>query len=774
MTIGQTSPRVTFNCDGSTKLFPVPLQAYQPTDFLVLLTSSAGVISVLTLNSDYSLSTAGTLQPTQWALTTLAANAYPAGATLQIICSPLEQQQTQYVQGQAFPSLAVQTNFDRVTQMVQRLSDQVGRAILAPDGDVSPNMALVPAAQRKNTNLGFDGNGNVSLFQLLQGTTLSLAALAPFLNLTQTAAEASAGVTPFNVSYAPGNVLRYGTNTTPGTTDMTAAFQAALNQAAQPTGAIAYVPGGSVYLVSSQLTIGSNTKFYGDGSSSQINLSSNANVSNVLGTGVSNTIVANLKFNVTGVPTLQTYQGVVAFVNSTNCLVQGVEVVGFYGDAVNLTGCTKCVLRENFIHGSQGTLGSNSDIHLNGNGGVACTDNLIIGNICQGGSNDFGIAIFQTNPASSAAALRNKVIGNTVDQHAAYGIMVYDAGTGGDTYNILSANTVQNIQGSSGGNVNYGAGIYVANNGAALITGNIVRNCAVTTAGGGLLPAGIAVNVTAGHSGPTITGNAIFDMAQGNPNNVPVAGIWVSCSNNTPGKSVVVSGNTVSQQVAGAIQTGIYVANMNNVQISGNEVNILFTLPGVRGIWVYTNTINGITGVGVDNNIVNGCSVASIELLANGAVTITDASCTANKVSGGAPGSFGLLVGAWVRGSIANNVIDANNQLALEYFSGCTQTRVTGNSFNTTGANCVSLSGVCTGGSFDESNFVSGFPGSFSNTATGLPCTQYGTSSPAAGTFANGDSIITPTPAAASVYQWICTTGGAAPGATVFKTISNT
>ena len=46
-----------------------------------------------------------------------------------------------------------------------------------------------------------------------------------------TPAETSAGVTIVNSGYLPGIVDRYGTNTTPGTTDMTAAIQAAIDQA---------------------------------------------------------------------------------------------------------------------------------------------------------------------------------------------------------------------------------------------------------------------------------------------------------------------------------------------------------------------------------------------------------------------------------------------------------------------------------------------------------------------------------------------------------------
>lgn len=43
----------------------------------------------------------------------------------------------------------------------------------------------------------------------------------------QTQAEITAGVTPTNIWYSPGDIRRYGTNTTPGTTDMSAAFQSA-------------------------------------------------------------------------------------------------------------------------------------------------------------------------------------------------------------------------------------------------------------------------------------------------------------------------------------------------------------------------------------------------------------------------------------------------------------------------------------------------------------------------------------------------------------------
>jgi hypothetical protein len=214
MTIQSQTARLSFICNGTSTVFPVNIQSYNASDFLVLVTNVAtGLSTPLTLNSDYTLVSSGTLAPTFWTLTTQTGqlpSPYVSGNTLQVILNPTETQLTQYVQGQAFPSLAVQTNIDRLTQIDIRQSDILSRAIVAPDGDVSPVMALPIAALRKSTNLGFDVNGNVALNLALASGTISTATLAPFLGLSQTVAEALAGVTPVNLAYAPGDVRRYG------------------------------------------------------------------------------------------------------------------------------------------------------------------------------------------------------------------------------------------------------------------------------------------------------------------------------------------------------------------------------------------------------------------------------------------------------------------------------------------------------------------------------------------------------------------------------------
>jgi hypothetical protein len=81
----------------------------------------------------------------------------------------------------------------------------------------------------------------------------------------QTIAESAAGVTPANYYYSTGNVLRYGTNATPGKTDMSAAFQAAFDQQANG-GAAAYAPTGT-YFIAKVISTSSAAPFtlYGDG-----------------------------------------------------------------------------------------------------------------------------------------------------------------------------------------------------------------------------------------------------------------------------------------------------------------------------------------------------------------------------------------------------------------------------------------------------------------------------------------------------------------------------
>ncbi len=79
----------------------------------------------------------------------------------------------------------------------------------------------------------------------------------------QTSAESTAGVTPTNYEYEPGNVLRYGA-TGDGVTDDTTEIENAIS-----SNSTIYVPSGT-YIVSSELVLTSSKTIYGDGAASII------------------------------------------------------------------------------------------------------------------------------------------------------------------------------------------------------------------------------------------------------------------------------------------------------------------------------------------------------------------------------------------------------------------------------------------------------------------------------------------------------------------------
>jgi hypothetical protein len=121
----------------------------------------------------------------------------------------------------------------------------------ADDADAATNANVNPVVLDSRgeppTGLfGIDGEDYKLTLKDSSGTTvwtvddIRVPIALPYL---QTTAESDAGITPTNVEYEPGNVLRYGDNTTPGTTDMQTAFQAAVDSSDR-----VYVPEGAYAL----------------------------------------------------------------------------------------------------------------------------------------------------------------------------------------------------------------------------------------------------------------------------------------------------------------------------------------------------------------------------------------------------------------------------------------------------------------------------------------------------------------------------------------------
>lgn len=291
MPISNTQIRVNYTGDGTSTSFPIPFSFYLDTDIQVLLGTAPQ-------STGYSISggedSSGNPQPGTLTFSTPPAAQVAVQAVLNV---PLTQL-VELVDGTAFPSSTINQVNDRSIQAALRLSDRLSRAILAPDGDVSPVVSLPAAASRANTFLGFDSNGNISLGQTLPSGTLSQSTIGGFL-WPLTAAEQAAGVKPVNYAYAPGNVLRYGADPT-GVNDSTNAFNQAITQASQlgSSSAEVFIPGGT-YLVGG-LTINANgITFRGSGMGLTV-LKANANGIWVLKVAQSNCIVDSLTIDGNG------------------------------------------------------------------------------------------------------------------------------------------------------------------------------------------------------------------------------------------------------------------------------------------------------------------------------------------------------------------------------------------------------------------------------------------------------------------------------------------
>ena len=125
----------------------------------------------------------------------------------------------------------------------------------------------------------------------------------------RTAAEITAGVVPVNYGFFPGHLYRYGTNTTPGTTDMSTALTNAL-----AVSQAVYIPQNSHLLSqASAFSLLANQTLYGDGDLSSLTFSFNTG-SNLVANGVNNVTVKNLKLTVSGSGNPPTYVGVVSLV----------------------------------------------------------------------------------------------------------------------------------------------------------------------------------------------------------------------------------------------------------------------------------------------------------------------------------------------------------------------------------------------------------------------------------------------------------------------------
>lgn len=246
MTVEVTSSYTRAAGNGLTTVFNFPFKIFDATDLVVRdFLDSTGVPTTKTNVTDYTVAISSTGEG--GTVTFVAAPA--SGHTIDIRRTVnLTQSEDIRNQGRFLPEIH-EGVFDKLETQIQDTRRLLALAPRLPDSEL-PTIdwdSLLSLANRKGKYFGFFNatTGAPELYTSIGATTLSQSIIGQFL-YPQTAAEISAGVTPTNYFYPDGHVYRYGTNSVPGTTDMTTAFQNAALASLNP-----YVPEGAFKITAS-------------------------------------------------------------------------------------------------------------------------------------------------------------------------------------------------------------------------------------------------------------------------------------------------------------------------------------------------------------------------------------------------------------------------------------------------------------------------------------------------------------------------------------------
>ncbi len=141
MTIPSTPRKAgPFAGNGATTSFPFAFKVFAPADVKVVVANSAGVETVLALNSDYSVSLNANQDTSPGGVVTypLRGSPLPSGSVLSIIGNISYDQPLDLPSGGNFSPLALENQLDRTTMQIQQLREEMDRtAKLSPTSSES-------------------------------------------------------------------------------------------------------------------------------------------------------------------------------------------------------------------------------------------------------------------------------------------------------------------------------------------------------------------------------------------------------------------------------------------------------------------------------------------------------------------------------------------------------------------------------------------------------------------------------------------------------------
>ena len=171
MTItAQTSKTGPYNGNGTTTVFSYTFEVQDEAHLVVTLADASGVETVQVLNTDYTVSGVGNANGGQITMSTAPASTYTLTISRNI---PITQEVDLENRRSVAPEV-LEDAYDKLTQISQDLSEQLGRAIKVSVSQAGGTTDLVGSVSGPAL-LGFDGADNVITYTLSPSGTVNLA-----------------------------------------------------------------------------------------------------------------------------------------------------------------------------------------------------------------------------------------------------------------------------------------------------------------------------------------------------------------------------------------------------------------------------------------------------------------------------------------------------------------------------------------------------------------------------------------------------------------------
>ncbi len=202
-TVSSTAPRNDYVGTGSVSAYDYTFRIFANSDLRVTTQTSAGVVTALTLTTDYTVT--GANNPNGGTVTLVAGN-LASGTTLTIRSDRTPRQDTNLRNQGSFSASTHETKFDELTRYAQQLRDVVARSIHLPETEVGTDAATVlpSATLRASKFLAFDGSGNTIT---AAGTSANLGPVSSFIDTLLDDSTAAAARTTLGVPAATNGTL---------------------------------------------------------------------------------------------------------------------------------------------------------------------------------------------------------------------------------------------------------------------------------------------------------------------------------------------------------------------------------------------------------------------------------------------------------------------------------------------------------------------------------------------------------------------------------------